>query len=318
MRILIAGPPSSGKSSLAARWAKEIGGEVVDFDEIARTVFGSGSHHDHPDEVRRATRDEVERRIDSLEGSAVVIRSAPTVEQRREVAQRMRADRVVVLAVPADEAKRRATADNRPDWTAAAIDRWWARYQPDQSDEVFATNTNGAAMATEQDNKPEGTATDSLGDAGKKALDAERAARKNAEKALAEMQEQLKVLQDRDKGDTERMADKAAAAEKRAAEAEARSARLEVALDKGLTATQAKRLVGSTRDELEADADDLMASFKPAESKPDGEPSDDKPDTRPSPSGRPAPALQGGGDPTKPAEPTRGEIAAMVEKLPRF
>jgi chromosome segregation ATPase len=39
------------------------------------------------------------------------------------------------------------------------------------------------------------------------------------------------------------------------------SLKLEVALDKGLTKVQAKRLLGSTREELEADADDLVASF---------------------------------------------------------
>lgn len=38
-------------------------------------------------------------------------------------------------------------------------------------------------------------------------------------------------------------------------EADLRAARLEIALDKGLTKTQAARLVGTTREELEADAD---------------------------------------------------------------
>jgi len=37
-----------------------------------------------------------------------------------------------------------------------------------------------------------------------------------------------------------------------------RAARLEVALEKGLTATQAKRLVGTSREEFEADADELL------------------------------------------------------------
>jgi predicted RNase H-like nuclease (RuvC/YqgF family) len=37
--------------------------------------------------------------------------------------------------------------------------------------------------------------------------------------------------------------------------------RLRVALKKGLSETQAKRLVGKTEEELEADADDLLASF---------------------------------------------------------
>lgn len=43
--------------------------------------------------------------------------------------------------------------------------------------------------------------------------------------------------------------------------AELQVARLEVALAKGLTATQAKRLVGGTREELEADADELIADL---------------------------------------------------------
>ena len=37
--------------------------------------------------------------------------------------------------------------------------------------------------------------------------------------------------------------------------------KLQVALDKGLTSVQAKRLVGTTKEELEADADELVESF---------------------------------------------------------
>jgi hypothetical protein len=37
--------------------------------------------------------------------------------------------------------------------------------------------------------------------------------------------------------------------------------KLEVALDKGLTLVQAKRLLGTTKEELEQDADELVASF---------------------------------------------------------
>lgn len=48
---------------------------------------------------------------------------------------------------------------------------------------------------------------------------------------------------------------------KRADSAEAENLRLRVALRKGLTEVQAKRLVGSTEEELEADADDLLESF---------------------------------------------------------
>lgn len=37
--------------------------------------------------------------------------------------------------------------------------------------------------------------------------------------------------------------------------------KLEVALDKGMTLVQAKRLVGTTKEELESDADELLKSF---------------------------------------------------------
>lgn len=49
--------------------------------------------------------------------------------------------------------------------------------------------------------------------------------------------------------------------ERQAREAESRALRAEVANAKGLTPTQAKRLVGTTREELEADADELIADI---------------------------------------------------------
>jgi hypothetical protein len=52
--------------------------------------------------------------------------------------------------------------------------------------------------------------------------------------------------------------DRVAEIERQARESETRALRAEVANAKGLTATQAKRLVGATREELEADADELL------------------------------------------------------------
>jgi hypothetical protein len=115
--------------------------------------------------------------------------------------------------------------------------------------------------------KPE---TDELGDAGKKALAAERDARKAAEKELAKYRKAEQDKADADKSEAE----KRAAAEQRAVDAELRATRFEVAHEKGLTPTQAKRLVGTTRDELAADADEILKDFpvvpaKPAAPKPD-------------------------------------------------
>ena len=100
-----------------------------------------------------------------------------------------------------------------------------------------------------------------LGEAGKKALIKEREAAKAAEKRAADAEARIKEFEDRDKSDAQKLEDRAAAAEARAALLEANSLRRDVAEEKGLTPAQAKRLVGATREELEADADDILTSF---------------------------------------------------------
>lgn len=49
--------------------------------------------------------------------------------------------------------------------------------------------------------------------------------------------------------------------ERNARDSESRALRAEVANAKGLTPTQAKRLIGTTREELEADADELLTDL---------------------------------------------------------
>jgi hypothetical protein len=61
-----------------------------------------------------------------------------------------------------------------------------------------------------------------------------------------------------------------AEAERLAQEATRRALVLEVAMDKGLTSAQAARLQGSTKEEMEADADELLALFVPAGTQPVG------------------------------------------------
>ncbi len=105
---------------------------------------------------------------------------------------------------------------------------------------------------------------DALGDAGKKALDAERKNAREAAKERDALAARLKEFEDRDKTESQKLADRADAAEKRATELETRALRLEVASEKGLTTAQAKRLVGVTREELEADAAELLETFQGA------------------------------------------------------
>ena len=84
-------------------------------------------------------------------------------------------------------------------------------------------------------------------------------------KANADAAKRLAEIEDAQKTEAQRAAEALTAAERRAAEAELKALRLEVAADKGLTTAQARRLMGSTREELESDADDLLASFRPAD-----------------------------------------------------
>lgn len=120
---------------------------------------------------------------------------------------------------------------------------------------------NAENTDTSVDSQP---ATGELGDAGKKALDAERRDKRAAEKRATDLEARLKEFEDRDKTESTRAIERAEAAEKALAAAESRVLRLEIASEKGLTPAQAKRLVGETREELEADASELLETFKPA------------------------------------------------------
>lgn len=90
-----------------------------------------------------------------------------------------------------------------------------------------------------------------------------KAALRKANKEAETLRLKLQEFEDRDKSEAQKLADRAEAAERRASELEVKALRLEVAAEKGLTPAQAKRLVGTTREELEADADELLETFKP-------------------------------------------------------
>lgn len=122
-------------------------------------------------------------------------------------------------------------------------------------------------------------------------------------KSNAEAAKKLAEMEDAGRSELEKAAAKVAEAEKRAAEADARALRLEVAATKGLSPVQARRLVGATKEELEADADELLESFKPAD---DGD--------QPKPPTKPTENLKGGGDPSAAPEP---DIRKVVADIPR-
>jgi hypothetical protein len=111
-------------------------------------------------------------------------------------------------------------------------------------------------------------------------------------------------LQEASKTETQRLQDAATLATRNATDAEQRALRLEVAIEKGLTTAQAKRLVGTTKEELDADAEELLESFKPSD---DGK--------RRPPSRQGSTTLRGGSDPEVETEETDPrKLAAMVHR----
>jgi hypothetical protein len=117
--------------------------------------------------------------------------------------------------------------------------------------------------------------------------------------------EKFDALDASTKSDLEKANEKATAAEARAAEAEARAMRLEVATEKGLTPAQAKRLSGSTREDLEKDADELLETFGGNAS-----------GGTPPPARRPA-ELRGGNDPSTQATEEETDPAKLAASVPR-
>lgn len=88
-------------------------------------------------------------------------------------------------------------------------------------------------------------------------------------KANADAAKELEKIREGQKTAEQKAADKAAEIERRASKAESDAARLRVALRKGLTETQAKRLIGDDEEALERDADELLASFVTQDAEPD-------------------------------------------------
>jgi|JI9StandDraft_1071089.scaffolds.fasta_scaffold45242_2 hypothetical protein len=121
---------------------------------------------------------------------------------------------------------------------------------------------------------------------------------------LEPLAQKAKDLEAAGQSETEKLTGKLTEAEQRAATAEARAMRLEVAHDKGLTSAQANRLVGTTKEELEADADELLAQFSPKETQ------DDDDERR-----RPRERLRSGAAPDAEDEP---DIDAAVAATRRF
>lgn len=88
-----------------------------------------------------------------------------------------------------------------------------------------------------------------------------------ANKEAETLRLKLKDFEDRDKTDAQRLQEERDALKLERDQLALENLRREVADEKGLTPAQARRLVGSSREELESDADDVIATF-PVKAKP--------------------------------------------------
>lgn len=167
-------------------------------------------------------------------------------------------------------------------------------------DPTTVTDEAPAAAEVDDTDKP-------LGPAGEKALKAERARADKLDRDNKAAQAELAKFRDAGKSEQDKLSERATAAESRANEAEARALRLEIAHDKGLTPSQARRLVGNTKEELEADADELLETF--GGTKPPATPN--TPGRRPAERGIPRPHV----DPDKEDDPT--DLAKQILKIRR-
>lgn len=133
MRIVVlAGPPCSGKTTLAHTVAGELD-VVIDYDTIAQHL-GSPVQWIHPEPWQSDAEAELQRQATQAlhhhsTGTAWVIRTAPRPQHRARLAQQWHAE--VYLINPGErECVRRARADARPTGTARSIGLWYHRYTP--------------------------------------------------------------------------------------------------------------------------------------------------------------------------------------------
>jgi hypothetical protein len=135
----------------------------------------------------------------------------------------------------------------------------------DEQENITTSEDGGEGAGSATDTGQHDEAAAGLGDGGKKALAEERRARTAAErqakaaaKQLGELQTRLKEYEDAQKSDLDKLTERATAAERQAATAQARLLRYEVAAAKKLPPGWAGRLQGTSKEELEADADALL------------------------------------------------------------
>ena len=150
---IVAGPPAGGKTTWVREQAQS-GDLVIEWEAIVEALIGEPTRsQDEPTRelvgaMRQAA---IEKLAEQVEvGDAVrawVIIGAPSMKERQELAERLKADVVVVLC-ELSEGRSRIEADaSRPDEQMAALERWWDAYEPQKGDVVVRTDQRETVKA---------------------------------------------------------------------------------------------------------------------------------------------------------------------------
>src|ERR1044072_4090413 len=147
--------------------------------------------------------------------------------------------------------------------TPPAAERLAAGLAPQGREEQ---HTRGPAPTTDKESASSHEQHTHEDDDGRQTFDADYVKRLRAEAAsyrtrAQEAEGKVRTFEDRDKTEQQRLEERATTAESRASAAETKLMRFEIALDKGIPSRLINRLQGSTREELEQDADNLMQEF---------------------------------------------------------
>ena len=153
-----------------------------------------------------------------------------------------------------------------------------------------ANNTTEPTQVETAETPVEGQqAEETLGDPGKKALAAERDARKAAERRFAEAEARLKEIEDAQLSELQKAQRDAEEYRSQLASLQLESARSRVALEKGVPSDLIEFITGEDEEQMAAKADLLMSRLNSTPSTP-------KPDFTQGASGTPAPATRPGAD----------------------
>lgn len=169
------------------------------------------------------------------------------------------------------------------------------------------SKNNSTADSGSEDNSKPAKGNEQLGDGGKRALNSERQARRDAEKKLTDMASRLQQYEDRDKTELQKALERAEAAEKGVSSMRVANARLMAAAVHNLPPDLIDLLGGGTDEEIDARAKLLAEKLAAAAPPP-------APVKEPAPARtRPVESLTPGGTPAnKGAEDMDAVLRAMA------